>query len=261
MPIFMVVLALNIVIVIVNSIANIKNKSILIKTIFALNIGLCVFILLYVTLSNFKILHILSSVDLMKEFILSTKEKGVFIYILIQILQVVFVPIPAAVIAVVGSLIYGPILGALYCTIGILIGSYISYAIGKTFGFKVVSWVVGQDNAMKYSNILAKRGSFFLCIAFLLPLFQDDILCLIAGISTMKFSTFFLVTTVTRPIGVIFMCLFGSGQIIPYSGWGLIVWGMILILAIGLIIVMYKFQDKIQSWVLSKLKVSTNTKI
>ena len=197
----------------------------------------------------------------MKEFILSTKEKGIFVYILIQILQVVFVPIPAAAIAVVGSLIYGPLLGAIYCTIGILLGSYISYFIGKTFGYKIVAWIVGSKNANKYSDILANKGAFFLSIAFLLPLFPDDILCLIAGISTMKFSTFFIVSTITRPIGVIFMCVFGSGQIIPYSGWGLIVWGIILILAIVLIFVVSKYQEKIQSWVIRNLRFNTKTSI
>ena len=224
---------------ILNLITNIKNHSTLVKTSMIINLALCVFTMLYVTLCNSKLLYIFSSIDLMKKFILSTEEKGIFIYILIQVLQVVFVPIPAAVIAIVGSLIYGPILGAIYCTIGILLGSYISYGIGKTFGFKIVSWVVGYDNAIKYSNILAKRGVFFLSIAFLLPLFPDDILCLVAGISTMKFSTFFIITTLTRPIGVIFMCIFGSGQIIPYSGWGLVVWGIIIIAAISFIILIY----------------------
>lgn len=248
------------IIVILNIIANIKNNGLIVKISMLANVIILAFTLLYVTLYNFKILHIFSSVELFKQFILSTKEKGVYVYILIQVLQVVFVPIPAAVIAIVGSIIYGPVFGAIYCTIGILIGSYISYAIGKTFGYRMVSWVVGSENALKYSNILAKRGGFFLCIAFLLPLFPDDILCLVAGISTMKFSTFFIVTTITRPIGVIFMCLFGSGQIIPYSGWGLVVWGIIIISAISLVLVMYKYQEKVQNWILGKLKLTSNTK-
>ena len=247
---------------ILNLIANIKGYSTIIKTSIIVNIGLCTFTLLYVTLYNSKILYMFSSIELMKQFILSTKEKGIFIYILIQVLQVVFVPIPAAVIAIVGSIIYGPILGAIYCTIGILLGSYISYGIGKTFGFKIVSWVVGYDNAIKYSNIIANRGIFFLSIAFLLPLFPDDILCLVAGISTMKFTTFFIITTITRPVGVLFMCVFGSGQIIPYSGWGLVVWGIIIIVAISIIILMYKYQDRLQSWILSKIKATnSSTKI
>ena len=257
-----IITLLCVVILVVSFIANFKNNSTIIKVALTINLTVCFFTLIYITLYNYKILYIFSSVERMKLFILSTKEKGVFIYILIQILQVVFVPIPAAVIAIVGSIIYGPILGAIYCSIGILLGSYISYGIGKSFGFKVVSWVVGSENATKYSNILAKRGAFFLSIAFLLPLFPDDILCLVAGISTMKFSTFFIITTITRPIGVIFMCIFGSGQIIPYSGWGWIVWGIIVVAAISLVIVVYKYQDKLQSWILSKIKAtSASTKI
>lgn len=215
----------------------------------------------YAILYSLGILETISSVSGLKEYILSTKEKGVFVYILIQTAQVIFLPVPAAVICVVGSLIYGPLLGALYCTIGILLGSYISFFLGKSFGYKLVSWIVGQSNTNKYSEIIRKRGGFFLCLAFLLPMFPDDILCLIAGITNMTFKSFFLVSTITRPIGVIFMAFFGSGQLIPFSGWGLYVWGIILVLAIIMVVVTYKYQDKMEEFIMKKVFRKKDKKI
>ena len=68
----------------------------------------------YCILSKYGILETISTVEGLKNYILSTKEKGIYIYIIIQALQVVILPIPAAIICIVGSLIYGPFLGGLY---------------------------------------------------------------------------------------------------------------------------------------------------
>lgn len=223
------------------------------KILFVLYITLSLSIIGYTILFKYNIISTISSVESLKNYILSTKEKGVYIYILIQAAQVVILPVPAAIICVVGSLIYGPLLGGLYCSIGILIGSFISFFIGKTFGYKIVAWIAGKENTDKYSEILRKRGAFFLAIAFLLPMFPDDILCLIAGITNMKFKTFAWVTAITRPIGVICMSFFGSGYVIPFTGWGVYVWIVILVLVVAAIFVTYKYQDKMQEFILNKI--------
>ena len=213
----------------------------------------CICLIGYSVLYYFDILSIFSNVYTLKEYILSTREKGVIIYILIQLLQVVFLPIPASVICIVGSLIYGPLLGGIYCTIGVLLGSFISFFTGKIFGYKLVSWIVGKDNVDKYTELIRKRGEFFLGLAFLLPMFPDDILCFIAGITKISTKKFFWVTLITRPIGVICMAYFGSGKIIPFNNWGIFVWLGILVLVIVFTIIMYKWQDKIQDFILTKV--------
>lgn len=228
-----------------------KSKSF--KIFYFLFVLYSIIVNVYIFLLRLGILDTLSSVSKLKEYILSTKEKGVITYILLQSAQVIFLPVPAAVICIVGSLVYGPFLGAIYCTAGILLGSYISYFIGKIFGYKIVSWIVGKENVDKYSVIIKKRGKFFLGLAFLLPMFPDDILCLIAGITDMSFTSFFWITLITRPIGVVCMSYFGSGTIIPFSGWGIYAWVGILILAIALVIIISKYQDRMQNFILRKV--------
>lgn len=239
------------------------NLKILSRLFYVIFIIFSIVILLYTLLYKLNFLDMFSSVTSLKNYILSTEEKGVFVYIIIQAMQVVFLPIPAAIICIVGSIIYGPLLSAIYCSVGILLGSYISFLLGKTFGYKLVSWIVGKDNTDKYSLILRKRGGFFLSLAFLLPMFPDDILCLIAGITNMKFKTFFLVTLITRPIGVIFMAYFGSGNIIPFTGWGIYVWIGLLIVATILVVCTYRYQEKMQEYILNsvfKRRKSKNNK-
>lgn len=211
------------------------------------------FIICYVLLDKSGLLKTFTSVNALKEYILSTGSGGILIYILIQAGQVIFLPIPAAIICIAGSLIYGPFLGGLYCSIGVLVGSCLSFIMGKTFGIRIVNWIVGKENTLKYTNIIKKRGGFFLCLAFLLPMFPDDILCLIAGITNMRFRTFFISALITRPIGVLAMSYFGGGYLIPFSGWGLYVWGIILIVSIIAVVLIYKYQELMQEYIMRKV--------
>lgn len=215
---------------------------------------------LYHILNMTNMLYIFKSVNNFRRFIVSTGNKGIFIYILIQALQVIILPVPAAIIALAGTVVYGPFWGSVYCSIGILLGSYSSFLLGRTLGQKVVVWVTGKETATKYEDVLNNSGKLFLGLAFLLPFFPDDILCLIAGITSMSFRYFFIVTTLCRPIGVIFMCYFGGGYVIPFSGWGLYVWiGIIILISIAVIFV-YKNQKKMEEWLIQKFKKKNKAK-
>lgn len=204
-------------------------------------------------LNYFNLMYIFSSIANLKYFILSTGSKGMIIYILIQMAQVVFLPIPAGIITLAGVAIWGPFLGAVLDSVGVLLGSYTSFFLGKVFGFRLVSWVTGRATAEKYAKIINDRGKFFLFYAFLLPFFPDDILCLIAGITTMSFKYFFLVALITRPIGVFCLCYFGGGYIIPFSGWGLYVWIFLGIIILASIYFLTKYQSQIEEKLLNIL--------
>ncbi len=231
-----------------------SQKIALCKTLLVINMITAIFLSGYLVLKYYNYLSIFSSVNAFKNFILSTGEKGVVVYVLIQMLQVVLIPVPATVIALAGAIIYGPLLGSVYCSLGVLSGSFLAFFLGRVFGFKLVSWITGREKAIKYAGIINNRGKMFLPIAFLLPLFPDDILCWIAGITTMNVAYFSIVTILTRPIGVICMCYFGGGYIIPFQGWGLYVWAVLAVLIIAVVLVTYKFQPQMEEWILSKLK-------
>lgn len=234
-----------------------KNKKLFLQRLtFLSNIILAIAITTLSIFSKYNLLNMFSSIVAFKQFILSTGKMGRITYVLIQMGQVIFLPIPSMIITLAGVAIYGPFLGSILCSVGVLLGSYVSFCVGKTFGFKLVSWVAGCDNATKYAQIINDRGKFFLIIAFLLPLFPDDVLCLIAGITTMKFKHFFWIASITRPIGVICMSYFGGGYIIPFSGWGLYVWPIILVLAIISVVCSTKYQPQIERWIISKLTLN-----
>lgn len=189
----------------------------------------------------------LNSVSKFKSFILSLGFYGRSAFVLFQFLQVTFIPIPSPILIIAGSIIYGPFQAGLLSLAGILLGSAFAFFLGKIFGQKIVRFMVGKDSQKMWTKFL-NNCKFSFVLMMLLPCFPDDILCLVAGLTDMSW-TFFMVTQfITRPIGIFSVSIFSSGNLIPYHGWGLIVWAVIFILAFLLIYLSNKYSQNIESF-------------
>lgn len=230
------------------------KKEMLTKLFFVLQILVSLVMLGYLLLQELNILELLASAEQLKQFILSTGEWGQVAFVLLQFTQVAFIPIPALVTTLVGVAIYGPLITAILSTIAIILGSLFSFFVwGRVFGYKMVSWIAGKETTDKYRELLNEKGKYLLILMFLFPMFPDDILCMVAGITTMKAKFFIIVTLMTRPITTFLMCYLADGTIIPYSGWGLFAWGIILLLTGAIFIYTYKNSHKIDLY-LEKLR-------
>ena len=188
-----------------------------------------------------------NSVDKVKNLILSMGFYGRAIFVLLQFLQVTFLPIPASVLVIAGSLVYGPIQASLLSLSGILLGSALAFYLGKTFGKKLVVFMVGKESCNKWIKFL-DNGKYSYVIMMLLPFFPDDVLCLVAGVTDMTWLFFIVTQFLTRPVGVITTAYLGGGELIPYNGWGLFVWGGIILLALVMIIITTKYKDQIENF-------------
>lgn len=189
----------------------------------------------------------LNSVSKFKSLILSLGFYGRSAFVLFQFLQVTFIPIPSPILIIAGSIIYGPFQAGLLSLAGILLGSAFAFFLGKIFGQKIVRFMVGKEAQKKWTKFL-NNCKFSFVLMMLLPCFPDDILCLVAGLTDMSW-TFFMVTQfITRPIGIFSVSIFSSGNLIPYHGWGLIVWAVIFILAFLLIYLSNKYSQNIESF-------------
>ena len=142
----------------------------------------------------------------------------------------------------------GLIGGFLISYIGTLIGSVIAFSIGKLFGKKAAEWCFGKDKVEKYSDVLNKKGKVPFILMQLLPFFPDDILCMVAGLSTMSYKFFTVVMVLVKPIYIFLVCLMGTGDIMPKGGWGValyvIIFGGFLLVSF----LYFKYQDKIDGY-------------
>lgn len=167
------------------------------------------------------------------------------LYILLQYLQVVVLPIPTVVSTVAGVALFGTFPTIIYSLIGIILGSLTAFFIGRKLGHTAVSWMVGEDNLKKWQSKLKGKDNFVITLMFLLPLFPDDILCFIAGLSSMSVKYFIGMVIICRIISVTTTCY--SIDIIPLTTWwGLLIWGVLIVLLIVGFILVYKNMEKIQ---------------
>ena len=197
--------------------------------------------------------HIGLFVEKLQEYL---KRVGVWMpiaYIALQFLQVVILPIPGIVSTAAGVAVFGALLTAVYSTIGIVLGSFLAFYIGRKWGHHAVSWIVGVETLDKWQKKLKGKDNLFLTLMFLLPLFPDDVLCFVAGLSTMSNGYFAVMIICTRIISIFATCF--SVDFIPLNTWwGVILWLAFFVGVIVLFLVLYKHLDAIVSWLKGKRK-------
>lgn len=135
----------------------------------------------------------------LKHILASYGFRGVFVFILLQVLQVVAAAIPGEVIQLAGGYIYGIWLGTLYSLAGILLGSVIVFYISRLLGYSIVKAFVSQKNLEKLNFIMnSSKSEIAMFILFLIPGMPKDILTYIAGLTPVKPVRFFVIITAGR---------------------------------------------------------------
>ena len=220
-----------------------KRESIF-KLLFVALITAAILFIAYVILRRTGVLTSLEDAERIAALIRASGFWGVGIFIIFIILNTVFLPLPLAVPAVIGALVFGPLLSFVYMGIGTVLGSIIVFSLGKRFGQRLVMWMIGREKTLKYANILDKKGRLAFIFMMIFPFFPDDILCLVAGMSNMTYK-FFLGVICPIRIGVLaFTSFFASGQIIPFSGWGIPVWISISVVFVGAFVIVSLIRRK-----------------
>ncbi len=178
----------------------------------------------------------------------STGALAPLIFIAMSFLQVTFVPIPSSVTILAGNYIFGFWESFLYSYIGIVLGSLFAFFLGKVFGKPFVDWTFGgKEETEKYIKRLRGKETVVLFFMFLLPAFPDDALCALAGILPISFSMFLFMQLTTRISSIFGTLFFMSGEIIPYSGWGLALIIAVAAASIVAFVFCFKNADKINA--------------
>lgn len=240
-------LLLNVAILAVDIVFYCRKKEVVYKSCITLYI-LFVFISVgaYVLLRT-GFFDVIRDKDKFEDYLKHTGGFMTALFILLQFLQVVILPIPSTVTVVAGSALFGPLWGSIYSLIGIVIGSLVAFLVGRYAGYPVVSWLIGKETLDKWLKKIKGKDKLLLSAMFLLPVFPDDILCFVAGISSMSIWLFLGVILVSRVLAI-FMTSY-SITLIPFNTWwGILIWAILFVLIVCLFVVLYKKSDQILGW-------------
>jgi uncharacterized membrane protein YdjX (TVP38/TMEM64 family) len=187
-------------------------------------------------------------------FIKSYHPYDEFIFILLQIIQVVAAPIPGELTGILGGILYGPFWGTLYSTIGLTIGSWIAFMLARFFGEPLLEIMVKKEVFEKFEHFMEHKGLMVFFLLFLIPGFPKDYLCYIMGVSRIPTGTFIVISTAGRIFGTIVLSVTGAfamnGQYIRLA--------VILFVGIAISLPAYYYRDKILSF-LKKIKLKPRT--
>lgn len=135
------------------------------------------------------------------------KKCGAFapvIFVILQILQVIFPIIPGGISCLVGVVLFGSIKGFLYNYIGLSIGSIIVFSLSKKYGISLIKKVFSDKILKKYERYLNDDNYYKLFLwGILLPGAPDDLMCYLCGLTNITYKKFISIILTCKPVTLI----------------------------------------------------------
>lgn len=165
-------------------------------------------------------------------------EAGAFagiVFFLLQMLTVIIAPIPSNVTMMAGALALGFWRAMLLGIAAIWAGSMLMFLLARRLGQRAVQRFIDCGVMEKYLPVIEEKQDMFLFLTLLFPFFPDDMLCILAGLTSMPAGRFAGIMLLARPWGLIFAALLGSGALsLPPWGWAVLVAVMAVIFVLAM---------------------------
>jgi uncharacterized membrane protein YdjX (TVP38/TMEM64 family) len=120
------------------------------------------------------------------------------VFLAVQSAQVVVAPVPGQLLAVAGGYLFGPLAGTAYSVAGVLVGSAVAIGLTRRYGRPYAESVVDDGTLATFDAVVDETGEAGLFVAFLLPVFPDDALCFVAGLTEMPLRRLLVLVVVGR---------------------------------------------------------------
>jgi uncharacterized membrane protein YdjX (TVP38/TMEM64 family) len=167
------------------------------------------------------------------------------IFMLVQILQVIFAPVPGEATGFIGGYLFGALAGFIYSTIGLTVGSWLNFLIGRFVGERYVRKRIPAHQFQKIDGLVKRQGVIVLFILFLFPGFPKDYLCLALGVSTLPMKIFILLAGIGRMPGTLVLSL--QGEFLYAKNYVLL--GVMIAVCLVLALLCYGYREKIYLWI------------
>jgi len=145
-----------------------------------------------------------------REAILSHGKLAPYMFMVLQILQVLFAPVPGEATGILGGYLFGAWTSFIYSSIALALGSAIAFLIGHLFADAFRARFSKTRIYRKFNHLVFKGDFIIPFILFLFPGFPKDSLSYLLGLSTMPFKVFIFIATIARMPGTLVLSLEGA---------------------------------------------------
>lgn len=151
---------------------------------------------------------------------------SIFVYLGLQVVQIVISIIPGQFIQFAGGYAYGFWLGYLLAIAGIAAGTSIAFGLARVLGRDGVHLLFGEERITRFVNQLnSKRAFAILFVLFAIPGLPKDLVTYAAGVSHFGYKPFLLLSLIARTPALMGTIMMGS-MLNKESYFGLIVLGI-----------------------------------
>lgn len=196
----------------------------------------------------------ITDVNQLRDLIASCGAWGWIVFIALFTLSTTvlcFVPGISMTFITVSIILFGAMKGFLISSISVFIASTIMFWIGNTVGERAAVKLVGKDSLEKAQNLIDVKSKLLLPLMLLFPVFPDDALCMVAGMTKMKYWYFAIIALICRTVGIATICFLGSG-FIDWAALSLVDWFVLINVVVFDIVLIFKYQNKIEKFILRR---------
>lgn len=182
------------------------------------------------------------------------QKAGFWGYLIFIILQVIittlmcFVPATTFTFSLLAAQLFGTWQGFIVAAIACFLSSMLMFTIGDKLGEPFVDWLIGKQARIKAQDMVSTRATVLVPVMLAFPFFPDDAICMVSGMTKMKYWYFAIVAALTRTIGVGVTCFLG-GDIIDYTAFGIFEWFVFINLIIVDALLVWKLSTKVENFV------------
>ena len=213
------------------------------KKIFII-VGLLLSLFLLLSFIGAPFLSLIIDPQQVVEFIKNSGTLGPFLIMMLQALQVIFVPIPGQLTGIISGFFFGTFWGTVYSMIGLTFGSFVAFVLSRKFGKPFVESIISEKVLSKFSFISRGSKVFGIFLIFLLPMFPDDAICFLSGLTKIKIRTLVIIAFIGRLPGTFIANMIGNDVAISQVQSSLIIGGIATIITL----IVYKNRTKIEAY-------------
>lgn len=191
-----------------------------------------------------------TSVEGLQDYIQRFTPYSHLCFFVLQLLSVIIAPIPSNISAAAGGVLFGT-WPSFFMTVGaVFLGSAAVFLLARILGRSFADRFVSSRVSQKYLDLIQSKQDVFLTLAFLFPFFPDDLICILAGLTSISIPRFLVIMVLTRPWGLLVASAVGGAALdIPLGGMVVLGLGGLLIFLFGM-----KYGDRVENWIIKKLR-------
>ncbi|KPJ97661.1 MAG: hypothetical protein AMJ60_10640 [Desulfobacterales bacterium SG8_35] len=145
-----------------------------------------------------------------RETILSFGFLAPLMFMILQILQVLFAPVPGEATGILGGYLFGAWPSFIYSSLALALGSAFAFGLGHLFADAFRERFSKTKLYQKFNHLVFKGDFVIPFILFLFPGFPKDSLSYLLGLSTMPFKVFIFIAAIARMPGTLMLSFEGA---------------------------------------------------